>query len=196
MTQSPFALSMPSAPCEEENDACLNLLDVTPETLYVYWRLHWWQVQAARKSLGTEAPLVARIHDLAYMDTSGANPHATLEWHVHALVAGCYVQVPGGDRLLVGEMGLRLPNRHLLLIVRTKPLRMPLTSAASVVRPRHPGQSHAIIKNFPQLMVPPCHALPFIAPPAEYRPHPALVSLNESQAQEKLGGLHHDSSWF
>lgn len=166
-----------------EPPSYLLLLDADPETVHLHWRVHWPELRALRADAPADAPLVMRVHDLRYLDTSGANPHATLEWPLQLLSAACFLRVPGGDRLIQAEIGLRLQNRRLLPLVRGQPLRTPKTRIMGTVS--HPRDATEAIASspYPLPSIPPCHELPLATPPGPYRPHPAI------RADEGLMGV-------
>ncbi|GEM_PF-6268772 len=123
------------APALPESVSHVIALDVDAELFHVYWHIRWADAQHARQvhpdahpstsSGHRSAPLVLRAHDLSYMDTSGANPHATVEIEIHRLAAGCYLRAPGGGRLVHVEIGARLDGRRLAIIAAATPLRLP-----------------------------------------------------------------------
>jgi hypothetical protein len=96
------------------------LLDIDPEHIHVFWHLK-----------PDITACILRLHDLAWMDMSGANPHAAFDWRITVPSASAYLRIPGGGRSVRVELGLRLPYRRLDILARSEAVRLPVLRGAA-----------------------------------------------------------------
>ncbi len=114
-------------------DSQVVLLEVDPRRLHVYWRAGVEDLRRARQELRARqepANLILRLHDVAYMDFSGANPHASRDIFLDSSEGGDYIKLPNHGRGLVAELGLRGDLRRLEVLARSEILHLPALRSA------------------------------------------------------------------
>jgi hypothetical protein len=128
---------VPAAPRETQ----LALVEVDPMRVHVSWQIRGEDLRQARGVADSGAPLVLRLHDLAYMDFSGANPHATQEIPLTENHGSRYFTLAANTRTVQAEIGLRGAWRELTVLARSPVLRVPPVHPAVSNAPRPSAQS-------------------------------------------------------
>jgi hypothetical protein len=109
----------------------LMLHEIAPRRVHACWQIA--PEELAREPAG--GVLILRLHDTAYMDLSGANPHASFDLVVNTLQGHHYAELPGReDTTALAELGWRLPDRRLALIAKSELVRLPAASPAPYSR--------------------------------------------------------------
>lgn len=122
------------------------LLDQDPRHIHIYWHIP--------ETSAPNGPLSLRIHDLAYMDLSGSNPHACLELFVDEARGERSLSMPEG-RTLRAEIGIPGHCRAFSALARSDVLRLPPARAALYPSPSAdmPARSRLMQRSFP-LVIP------------------------------------------
>jgi hypothetical protein len=138
------------------------LLDIDPEHIHVFW--HFDRDPAV-------STYIIRLHDLAWMDMSGANPHAAFDWHVTSARACAYLHIPGGGRCLRIELGQRGAYRRLDVLAHSHVVQLPPLRGARFGPPQllHGALLPEEIMSDILALTPQPIALPFpIVPPSSW----------------------------
>lgn len=140
------------AECLSMESARVVLLDLDPRHIHVYWHIPVTSAPAGLLSL--------RIHDLAYMDLSGSNPHACLELFVAEIRGERSLPMPEG-RTLRAEIGLPGPCRAFSALARSDILRLPPARPCLYPTPSadKPLGSRILQPSFPLIVSPHAPAL-------------------------------------
>jgi len=106
----------------------LVLLPVDPYWIHAYWEVTPQTLSDVLSQIGSDAPqarYVLRIYDVTAIQFDGHNAHSSFDLPIELSARNWYIQLWSGEKSLVADLGLLLPDGRFFLLARSNAAHTP-----------------------------------------------------------------------